>query len=161
MYQPTEFLDGENIIIINDIPRYRYTGVTYKDKLKNGLSLDYVFGQQDLIPIMNEIGDEDIVVTESNKYKMNYNLINYEENYDCYDMQTEKIVKKGKQIKLKKRQSRNVKKNSIRQDGFSYKLFTIEQNLSDETDFDDYDNYNDYDDETYSWCCSCCFRMYA
>ena len=64
MFQPTEFLDGNNIIIIEDIPYYRYTGVTYKEKLKNGLSFDYVFGLEYCLP--NTENEDNIDNKENN-----------------------------------------------------------------------------------------------
>lgn len=136
MFQPTEFLDGENIVIINDIPYYRYTGVTtYKEKLKNGLSLDYVFYQQDSIP--NSI-EEFIKEDETNTIGEKCKYSNFEEDTDFYDeKEFNTIKKKDKTLSLKKRQTKNTKKNKIRQSGYTYKLFTIEQELSDLVDLVD------------------------
>lgn len=131
MFQATEFLDGENIIIIDNVPHYRYTGTTYKDKLKNGLSFDYVFDQQDMVPIFSEEFTKEI---ETNEDRENLDLIDYEENYEFYEQkkfQVEGIVRKGKRVPFKKIQARNVKKNCIRQRGYEDKLFDIEQNIPD------------------------------
>ena len=49
MIHPTGFSDSENIIIIDNVPYFHYTSSTYKDKLKNGLSLEYVFEQEYMI----------------------------------------------------------------------------------------------------------------
>lgn len=82
MFQPTEFIDKENIIVIDYVPHYRYTGTTYRDKLKNGLSLDYVFGLQDLVPIEdNEVVEED----ELQESGENLKFADYEENYGFYE----------------------------------------------------------------------------
>ena len=149
MFQPTEFLDGENIVIIGRVPHYRYTGVTYRDKLKNGLSLDYVFDQQDMVPICPEESTKEI---ESNEVRENLELIDYEENHEFYEQkefQTMGLSRKGKRAPFKKRQARNVKKNCIRQRGYQDKLFDIEQNmpnLSDKSQIEiNYDDYDDYD----------------
>jgi len=157
MYQPTEFLDGENIVIIGRVPHYRYTGTTYKDKLKNGLSLDYVFSQEDMTPIYN---DEVIVKTESNKYRENSEFVNYEENccfYENKEMELTRTTRKGKWRQFKKKQSRNVKKNYIRQNGYAYKLFIIDQQLPFELDDPyAYDSDDDYDDEMHVCYCYKC-----
>ena len=158
MFQPTEFLDGENIVIIGRVPHYRYTGTTYKDKLKNGLSFDYVFDQQDMVPICPEESTKEI---ETNEAKENVDLIDYESNYEFYEQkrfQVEGIVRKGKRVPFKKRQARNVKKNCIRQRGYQDKLFDIEQNipnLSDKNQFEINDDY--YDD--FDVCCACGYRI--
>jgi hypothetical protein len=36
-------MDSQMFVIKNGIPKYYYTGTSYLEKLKNGLSLDYVF----------------------------------------------------------------------------------------------------------------------
>lgn len=171
MYQPTGFKDYKNIIIINKIPYFRYTGSTYKDKLKNGLSLDYVFQLEDMIPIIDE---EFNVEIEENISIQKLEAINYEENYDFYEQKEFEAMsftrkRKGKWIPLKKRQARNTKKKNIKSNGYDDKLFAIEQNLpnlfhksqieidyenisviSNESRYLDYynnhDNYYDYDD---------------
>ena len=155
MFQPTEFLDGENIVIIDRVPHYRYTGTTYKDKLKNGLSFDYVFDQQDMVPICPEESTKEI---ESNEARENLVLIDYEENHEFYEQkrfQVEGIVRKSKRLPFKKRQARNINKNCIRQRGYEDKLFDIKQNTPnlshDKSKFEnDYDDYHDYD------VCFCC-----
>ena len=88
MYQPKGFRDSENIIIIDNVPHFSYNGVTYKDKLKNGLSFEYVFQQEDMIlPIM----DQPISIeAEPDEFKGNYlpeliyePEIKYIYRYDC------------------------------------------------------------------------------
>ena len=170
MYQPKGFRDSENIIIIDNVPHFSYTGLTYKDKLKNGLSLEYVFQHEDMIlPIM----DQPISIeTEPDEFKGNYlEFIDYEEKHDFYEKKEIKMIpltRKGKYITFKKRQNINFKKNLITLKGYECKLFDIEQNLpeliyepeikyiyrydcdricrmayySDDNDYD-----NDYDDE--------------
>lgn len=155
MYQPTEFKDGDNIIIVNDIPYYRYTGVTYKDKLKNGLSLDYVFQLEDAIYNEDPLVDEEIDSDKNDGPNCTDIMVDYEDYYDFYEQnefQTIPLARKGKWVSLKKRNARNLKKNSIRQNGYTDKLFTIEQHLSDISETNDinddvYDNVYDYDDD--------------
>ncbi len=157
MFQPTEFLDGENIVIIGRVPHYRYTGVTYRDKLKNGLSLDYVFDQQDMVPICPEESTKEI---ESNEVRENLELIDYEENHEFYEQkefQTMGLSRKGKRAPFKKRQARNVKKNCIRQRGYEDKLFDIEQNVPNLSDKSQIDiNYYEID---YDVCYGCGDRI--
>lgn len=164
MYQPTGFKDSENIIIINKIPYFRYTGSTYKDKLKNGLSLEYVFQQEDMIPNMDE---ESNVEIEENRSIQNLEAIDYEENYEFYEQkefEAISLARKGKWMPFKNRQARNTKKKNIKSNGYADKLFVIEQNLPSlchewqiEIDYDDisvlsygnydyeYDEYDEYD----------------
>ena len=131
MYQPKGFRDSENIIIIDNVPHFSYNGVTYKDKLKNGLSFEYVFQQEDMIlPIM----DQPISIeAEPDEFKGNYlEFIDYEEKHDFYEEKEIKMIpltKKGKYITFKKRQNINFKKNLIKLRGYEGKLFDIEQNL--------------------------------
>ncbi len=142
MFQPTEFLDGENIVIIDDVPHYRYTGVTsYKNKVKHGLSLDYVFYMQE-----DYMNDTDIEKKEnSDNIEEYYNndkckkdiYIDYEENHDFYEqkeLQTIKVGRKGKREPFKQKQSINMKKNCVRQCGYTDKLFNINQHLSNVVD---------------------------
>ena len=114
MFQPTEFRDGKNIIIINKIPYFRYTGSTYKDKLKNGLSLDYVFQQEVMIPIMYE---ESKVEIGKNTSIQNLEAIDYEEKYKFYEQkefEAISLTRKGKWISHKNKQARNMKKKNIK-----------------------------------------------
>ena len=99
MFQPTEFSDGENIIVIDYVPYYRYTGTTYKDKLKNGLSLDYVFDLQNFI--LSEEDDEVMEEDELQESVENLKFADYEENYGFYEKkeyQTIGLAKKGKRL---------------------------------------------------------------
>lgn len=126
MSQVVKFIDGENIFIIDNVPHYRCTGSTYKDKLKNGLSFDYVFDQQDMILICPE------ETTETNETRENLCSIDYEEICEFYEQkknQVEGMTRKGKRVPFKKRQSRIVNKIRVRQRGYEDKLFDIEQNM--------------------------------
>jgi hypothetical protein len=126
MSQVVKFIDGENIVIIDNVPHYRCAGSTYKDKLKNGLSFDYVFEQQDMILICPE------ETTETNETRENLCSIDYEEICEFYEQkknQVEGITRKGKRVPFKKRQPRIVNKNRVRQRGYEDKLFDIEQNM--------------------------------
>lgn len=163
MFQPTEFSDAENIVVIDYIPYYRNNGSTYKDKLKNGLSLVYVFGLQDLVPIEdNEVVEED----ETQEYGDNLKFADYEDKYRFYEQKEKQVIgltKKGKRLPFKKRQARNVKKSNIKLKGYENKLFNIEQNIPDlfdesqiEIDYDNfsissYDYYDNYYDDDWSY----------
>jgi len=143
----TGFSDSNNIIIGDDkIAYFRYTGNTYKDKLKNGLSLHYVFYIEDNFPKKEEC----ILYKDEDNKNIEKNICNYyEEDADFYE-KLEKLVifkgvKKGKSNPLKKRKVRNMKKNCIKSYGNSYKLFIIEQNLG-ELNYDKDITYDLYDD---------------
>ena len=130
MYQPTGFIDSANIVIINDSPYYRYNGSSYKDKLKNGLSLDYVLDLQNSVPIEDDERVEEVKPDDNNN--INVEFKDYEDNYGFYEQkefQTMGLVKKGKYLPFKKRKARNMKKNNNKIKGYEYKLFNIEQGL--------------------------------
>lgn len=159
MFQPNEFIDGENIIVIDYVPYYRNNGSSYKDKLKNGLSLVYIFGLQDLVPIKDNEANEANEEIENDDHIQDLTLTDYEENYGFYEQKEFKTIgltKKGKHLPFKKRQARNTKKTNIKSKGYEYKLFNLEQNLPDlfdesqiEIDYDNvsvasYDYYENY-----------------
>lgn len=153
MYQPTAFSDGKNIIIRNNIPYFLYTGSTYKDKLKNGLSLEYVFEQEDMNPIEYEEVFKEVKLDDT---RVNLDFMDYEENYHFYEqkeLQTQGLMRKGKWLPFKKGVSRNTKKNSNRLDGYVDKLFNIEQNLpelSPESEIIiNYESYDIIDDDSF------------
>lgn len=158
MFQLTQFMDGDNIVIVDKVPYYRYTGVTYLERLKNGLSLDYVFQLQDFVPQENERYEEPKL---ENKIKYFDVIDDYEENYEfCEKKEFETIlnVRNGKKWHgFKKRQSRNMKKSTIKSNGYSFKLFANEQELPDLFDESKIDiNYDDvsilsYEDRYYSY----------
>lgn len=145
MIHLTGFRDSENIIIRNGIPYFVYTGSSYKDKLKNGLSLEHVFEQEDIIPIVYE---EVMKEVESDNSKENLDFVDYEEKYEFYE-EKEKgdLARKGKWIVFKKRESRNTKKNSIKINGYNDKLFNNDQNLPDLFDDHRCDMYDDFRDD--------------
>lgn len=159
MYQPTEFNDGDHIIIINNVPYYHYTGPTYKDKLKNGISLDYVFELEDdckyilfnkkTEKVFEEYEEREKMKEQEKVFEEIYRIktmIDYEEYYGLYEQNEYKTIpsmRKGKWTPFKKRNARNMKKNTIRQKGYADKLFTIEQHLSDNIDIDDANSCNE------------------
>ena len=148
MFKPTQFMDGENIVIVDNIPYYSFNGVSYMEKVKNGLSLEYVFSLQDFVPIPDE---EDFVKDESDIVTQNLELIyDYENKFDVYEKmecRTLLLPRKGKHLSTKKRKTRNTKKNSTKVKGYEDKLFDIEQNqpdLFDESQIEiDYDDVSD------------------
>lgn len=159
MYQPMEFMDGANIIIIDSVPHYCYTGVTYLERLKNGLALDYVFQQQDLVPVFEHDNEtyEEPKSENTSKYLV---MLDVEVNYGYYEQkefQPISLARKGKWQRLKKRQARNMKKSTIKSNGYKDKLFAIEQNLPDLSDESQIEiEYEDvsilsYDDDDDNW----------
>lgn len=153
MYQPLGFSDSENIVIVNKTPYFYYIGTTYKEKLKNGLSLEYVFEQEDVTftkCIRNEKVVQNIPKT---------NPIYYEDEYDENKYQI-RHKRKNKKVRSKKSPAKKYKKTSIKKDGYKYKLFVIDQHLpeiiplcdddvSAQTDYDYQFNDNDNYDPDY------------
>ena len=154
MIHPTGFSDSENIIIIDNVPYFHYTSSTYKDKLKNGLSLEYVFEQEYMIPIAYE---EVVEAVESHDTRVNLKFVDYEEKYEFYEekeFQTCGLTRKGNWRQFKNREARNTKKNSIKINGYTDKLFAIEQKLPElldesrsEINYEYSDIYDDYHDD--------------
>lgn len=148
MFQPTEFLDGEHIVIIDGVPQYHYTGVTYRDKLKNGLTLNHVFYIQDLVTVIDDVVAKE---NKSNDIKEPSKFVDYEENHIFYEQKEYQLTRKsrkGKRLSFKKRHARNIKKNKVKTNGYSDKLFAIEQELPEIIEEDPYD-YDEDIDETY------------
>lgn len=156
MYQPIGFRDGDNIIIENGMPYYYNNGSRYSDILKNGLSLDYVIGLQDCVPM------KDYIVTTNNNADLH--ILNdklkeykdYEYNHNFYEQKENKttgLTKKGKWLPFKKKKEKKTKNNN-KQLGYDYKLLTIEQYLPDVCDDIHHDEYIDFD--AYCEYCLCC-----
>jgi hypothetical protein len=139
MYQLTDFSDSTNIVIDsrNNIAYFHYSGTSYRDKLKNGLSLEEVYEQDQYI------GQEQIhicipndnIFTPLQKCKpviRNIENPDYDNN-NCYKKYCKKGYKKGNKQYCKKgnKEKRKALKKHIKQNGYLDKLFYIEQNSSD------------------------------
>lgn len=117
------FMDAQNIVIINDVPHFSMKGNTYLAKLKNGLSLDYVFFMEDSVVNTDDENFEE-KVEESQYQPLKHELFD-----EVYDIDVLPMPRKGKK-NIKKEGSTNLKKNKIRQNGFNDKLYTIQSNAS-------------------------------
>jgi hypothetical protein len=142
-----DFMDAQNIVIIDDVPHFSFKGNSYLDKLKNGLSLDYVFMMEDsAVNSEEKLGEEE-------DYKQLHPLKHelFAEEYDCEVMP---MPRKGKN-NIKTRSDKNMKKNKVKQNGYSDKLDMVEVNLPTiwDPDFDWHDFYSKKDDDdNYSDC---------
>lgn len=117
-----DFIDSQNIIIIDRVPHYSLSGKSYIEKLKNGLSLDLVFEMEYSAVKPYENFEEKIEeVKQIQPYK--YELFAEEYDYDIC-----RNNRKGKQF-IKKISNRNTKKNKIHQNGYDDKVHIIETNL--------------------------------
>jgi hypothetical protein len=153
-----DFIDAQNIIIIDNIPHYSFKGNSYLEKLKNGLSLEFVFLMEDS-SIQPEKKFEENVEKKYQYQPFKHEL--FAEEYDCEPFS---MSRKGKNL-IKKRCCKNMKKNKVKQNGYNDKLYNIEDNLpsiwepdnvddyyvnGDDSlddysyDFDNYSNYNDH-----------------
>jgi hypothetical protein len=118
-----DFMDAQNIVIINDVPHFSMKENTYLAKLKNGLSLDYVFFMEDSAVNADDENFEE-KVEESQYQPLKHELFD-----EVYDIDILPMPRKGKKS-IKKEGSTNLKKNKIRQNGFNDKLYTIQSNAS-------------------------------
>lgn len=117
-----DFIDAHYIKIVNDVPCYFYSGNTYLEKLKNGISLDYIFMLEDSLIKPNEIVEQ---IIEKPKPNTPCKSIMFIEEYD-YDILP--MQRKGKKIN-KKPAGKNMKKNKIKQNGYNDKVSFIETHL--------------------------------
>lgn len=138
-----DFMDAQNIIIINDVPHFSFKGNSYLEKLKNGLSLDFVFSMEDSAVTPEE--KPSLVEEEKQFQPLKHEL--FAEEYDCEPFS---MPRKGKNL-IKKRSDKNMKKNKVKQNGCDDKLHNIEVNLPSIWDPDfDWNEYYDSDYMTYS-----------
>lgn len=163
------FMDSDNIIIINDIPHFYYSGKSYLERLKNGLSFDYVFMMEDTA-ISYECVLENEDKTEKKTSCFQHKFLE-EDDYD-YDKMTfsnrkNRKINKGKKkyilsmptkckckCSIKRRSSRNMKKNKIKQTGYDDKLHVIEVNLPticEENEIGDNEDLDDYSSGYWIW----------
>jgi hypothetical protein len=134
-----DFMDSNNIIIVNDVPYYSYNGKSYLEKLKNGLSIDYVFSMEDVDVKPEEKLEECVALFEEKQYQPFKHELFAEE----YDNEILPRTRKGKKV-IKKRCDKNMKKNNVKQNGYDDKLHNIEVNLPSiwDPDFDCNEYYN-------------------
>ena len=123
MYHPTGFSDSQNIIIKNNVPCYYYTGSSYFEKLKNGLSLEETYIDLTFINQNNSFIIEN--KREESKPKIIKNI--YYEKYDNIDINLKKKISKNKPIKKQKKYEGKKYKN--RQIGYKIKLLNNNDNL--------------------------------
>jgi hypothetical protein len=131
MYQPSGFTDSSNIVIINRVPYFRYTGLSYKDKLKNGLSLEFVFQQEDNSMMVLD-NDEKVQLDEIKEKVRLEEFDDYEDNSGFYEQKENKVLpisRKGKNVVCKTNRDTFFKKKTTKQNGYSDKLFVIDQHL--------------------------------
>lgn len=140
MYHPKGFIDSSHIIIKDNRAVYYYTGNSYLEKFKNGLSLEDKFNS-DLRIEYNQIMNNEFTNKNKNsnkKQEQKINKINYNDKncsykspkerkgkYKCKIMQYNKENNDGKKEKYIKK----IKKNKIRQNGYDDKMFYISQNI--------------------------------
>jgi hypothetical protein len=141
-----DFMDSKNIVIINDVPHFSFKGDSYLEKLKNGLSLDYVFMMEDSAVHSEEKfeEEEDYKQLQPLKHEL------FDEDYDCEVMP---MPRKGKNI-IKTRSDKNMKKNKVKQNGYTDKLDMVEVNLPNiwDPDFDWHEFYSKKnEDDNYSY----------
>jgi hypothetical protein len=118
MYHPLGYSDSNNIIILDNIAYYCCNGSTYLDKLKNGISLDYVFKMED------NIENDASMVSQSNTLMVDENTINVLYiDYDLYkqlELQVKTKMKYYKHDKLKNKKKK-YKRPNIKLNGNDYK----------------------------------------
>ena len=148
MYQLTSYIDSEHIIIDpnNNIAYYHYKGPSYRDKMKNGLTLEQVYEQEDVY-IFNETNDgeivtqiKEIVFKATNNYDDDIKDISVRYEMNSKGLKGKGI--KGKGLKGKGLKGKNKKtKISVRQNGYSDKIFMLNQNIPEEFDNEKHEKY--------------------
>jgi hypothetical protein len=141
----SHFIDSSKFIVENGVPKYSCNGLSYRDKLKNGLSFDHVFELENYCSTfeasVSVTPDVSVVIDayEADEYS----------DYDDTDITFPK-KRKGKWNPLKKLVASNFKKNKIKQHGYSDKLFNLEQHAKVDFDFEERKE-TDYDDDDSSY----------
>lgn len=129
MTHPIGFSDSTNIIIKDNVPYFYYNGSSYLERLKNGLSLDFVFYMEDSASnySIEENKENQQEKSEEDKYKKINNYQIFEEEFDIDILPKER---KTNRILPKKKTQRNIKKNKVRQNGYKDKIFDSNQHSS-------------------------------
>ena len=162
MYQLAGYSDSDNIIIDPNSNRayFHYTGTSYRDRLKNGLLLEKVYEQEESYVLEAE----SIVVNAKTQPLQSSKPCKYDDSINLthiYDQDEYKKRKNRSKKHIKK--NMNKKKHKIRQNGYSDKLFVLEQNLPKEYDEKE-DSYYYIENDIYyqhnslrlvCFCCSC------
>jgi hypothetical protein len=136
-----DFMDSQNINIINGVPHFLYNGNSYIEKLKNGLPLDLVFEMED-----SSIAQECLIeecIEEKRRHPFNYEM--FSEEYDCEPFPQ---LRKGKKI-VKQPSGKNMKKNKVKQNGYYDKLYNIDVNLPSLVVYENYEGFIYENDEYY------------
>jgi hypothetical protein len=141
MYHPKGFIDSSHIIIKDNKAVYYYTGNSYLEKFKNGLSLEDKFNS-DLRIEYNQIMNNEFTNKNKNskKQEQKINKINYNDKNCSYKFPKERKGKyKCKIMHYNKEKENNdgkrekyikkIKKNKIRQNGYDDKMFYISQDI--------------------------------
>jgi hypothetical protein len=126
----SHFKDSSNIIIENGVPKYSYSGISYRDKLKNGIPLVHVFELENYCSTFEASISVTPRVTFAACLSTNIVLDSYELETEDPDITFPK-KRKGKWVPLKKTVASNFKKNRRKHLGYSDKLFNLEQNTKD------------------------------
>ena len=140
------FKDSQNIKIEDGIPKYRYDGPSFRDKLKNGLPLHDVFKLENycsafqvIFSVTKRVSFAEclttIIVLDSSEFEL-----------DEPDIVFPKL-RKGKWNSFKKPSCSNFKKDRRKQLGHSDKQFNQIQNTNFEFDEEEIDD-DFYDDDT-------------
>jgi hypothetical protein len=154
-----DFMDAQNIVIFNDVPHFSFKGNSYLERLKNGLSLDFVFFMEDSAVKP----EEDIENNSEEDYKQQQPL-KHEHFVEEYDCDTFPRPRKGKKT-VKKRSNKMMKKNKVRQNGYNDKMFKIDNYLSSVYDEKADEKYYYFDEYKFlrnickKYCVSCDWDM--
>lgn len=125
------FSDGDNLMIVDGIVYFHQTGNSYRDKLKHNLPLDYVICQNmdmGMECVMSSRSECSLSVVSQNLW-YNVDLEDVIVDDDNVQRNRRKCVNVDRS-RFVKRNNRNFKKSKVKQDGFAFKYFQNEQNLS-------------------------------
>ncbi len=154
MYQLTNYIDSEHIIIDpnNNIAYYCYKGSSYRDKIKNGLTLEQVYEQEELY-LSNETKDCENVTQVIKKNDCKSSNV-YDDDVKDVIISYKKNSKgrKGEKVKGEKEKKKNTK-ISVRQNGYSDKMFMLNQYIPDEFDSEKHESF--YNSVPTIWLPSC------
>lgn len=154
MYHPRGFIDAGNIIIKdNKYAYYNSPGNSYLNKFISGLQLEEKFKNDDdyeeLCALYSSYKKKDnIIMCNPKPVTIHcYEETPYEDKLQKKRKGTQKTQKNQKNQKKRKEKMRNMKKNTIRQNGYDDKTYFITQHtikpmeLLDKTDFEIEEHY--------------------
>ena len=126
MQHPVGFSDADKFIIKGKYVYFNSPGNSYLNKFMSSLKLEEKFKNDDDYEVLCESRATTFKNVKEQIKSNSVSKMIYEEPKQDFKFKKER---KGKKINHEKRQCKNIKKNKIRQNGYSYKMYCISQHI--------------------------------